>query len=79
MRSVQGISPEELLERIKTKRIKVHPVIKIETPLGPQVVFCDCSGCNNNAIVTDIHLRPDDDITKTHRGKIKGFFVLEDE
>lgn len=51
----KGMSPEELINKIKGKNLKITPVIEIQNELGLiENIMCDCSGCNNDDVWIDL-------------------------
>ena len=78
----EKMTPEELIERIKGRKLKITPIVEIQGKSGLVNVCCDCSGCNNPQIAIDMF--QDDPASgrgdiRFQQGKVRGYLLLEEE
>ncbi len=51
----KALTPEELIRQIGNQKLKVSPIIDLTAHNGEAMLLaCDCSGCNNPAIIPPI-------------------------
>jgi hypothetical protein len=75
------MTPEQLIQLIKGRKLKITPIVEIMGKSGSMRVACDCSGCNNPKIAIDMFRSPVSGAGKGpfEGGKVRGYLVLEEE